>query len=66
MTNFKTKKSYFKNDPKFGRSTQLIDVKTGEVVYECIGTCSKSDLIASMNYSKKIQKETKLTLDYAH
>lgn len=51
--NYTTKKAYFRGNSRFGRTTQLIEKTTGNVVFEGMGICSKKSLIQSMNYVNK-------------
>jgi hypothetical protein len=47
MTTFKTQKSYFKGNKKFGRTTQLL--KDGVVVAEFMGVCTLAECLKSYN-----------------
>ena len=47
---FITKKSYFRNDKNYGRTTQLISKKTGDLIFEGMGICSKKSLIETYEY----------------
>lgn len=55
-SNYTTAKAYFRSNPKFGRTTQLIEKATGKVVFEGMGVASKNDLIKSMEYQKTFIK----------
>lgn len=46
MKNLTTKKAYFRGNAKFGRTTQLIEKSTGAIIFEAMGICTKSELIA--------------------
>ena len=58
MKTIKTRaeKAYFGNNPKFGRTTKLVDLN-GNVLIECMGTCLKKDLIAA--YERETKKNVK-------
>jgi len=40
-------KTYFRNDSKYGRTTTLIDVKTGKTLISVMGIATKKDCIAT-------------------
>lgn len=51
--NYKTEKSYFRGNAKFGRTTKLVEKSTGKVVFEGMGICTKTELIKSMEYANR-------------
>lgn len=51
ITQTKAIATYFRGSPRFGRTTTLINVKTGEKLIEVMGACSKKD--AYRSYSSK-------------
>lgn len=53
MKKLTAEKSYFKNNPKFGRSTKLINKENGIILIECLGILSKKELIKTYNYVSK-------------
>ena len=48
---YTTEKGYFRNDPKCGRTTKLVEKKTKNVVFEGLGVWTRAQLIYSYQYS---------------
>lgn len=49
---FKIEKGYFRGNKKYGRTTKLIEIPTGRVVFEAVGISKKSDLLKQINQVK--------------
>ncbi len=47
----KVEKGYFRSSPRYGRTSLLVDVKTGIVILEVMGVVGKRDMLAQYNRS---------------
>jgi hypothetical protein len=46
----------FRGNARFGRTTKLVNIRTGETLIECMGVCTKSDLhIAFLREMTKLE-----------
>lgn len=51
--NYITKKAYFQNNQKKGRTTQLIEKRSGKIIFEVMGISTKKDIIKTIQYINK-------------
>lgn len=56
MKDLRAVADHFRGHPRFGRTTKLVNIRTGETLIECMGVCTKGDLhIAFMREMTKIE-----------
>lgn len=49
-SNYKVEKGYFRGNPKYGRTTKLIDKATGAVVGSFMGAVTKKEMLKAIAY----------------
>ena len=56
LKDLKAVASHFRGNKKFGRTTKLVNVRTGETFIECMGACTKGELhIAFLKNGVKVE-----------
>ena len=51
-TDYQIKKTFFRNNPKYGRTTQLIEKISGKIMIEIMGVCTLKDAYTNYLYHK--------------